>query len=142
MGYLDYWRWYFWLVDKSTEEKERRQMKCFITILILFVAVGCATTPTMKSVVGTYEISEGENTKSVVLQYNDIGKIIVNGKEKDGRWKIVNKEVHIVDKGHGRIEVARIESNGDLTLIAVIVDGKRREAPRDEQMTLKKIKLL
>ena len=117
-------------------------MKNIITILILFVAVGCATTPTMKSVVGTYEISEGENTKSVVLQYNDIGKIIVNGKEKDGRWKIVNKEVHIVDKGHGRIEVARIESNGDLTLIAVIVDGKRREAPRDEQMTLKKIKLL
>ena len=136
---MDYWRWYFWLVDKSTEEKERGQMKNLITILILLVAVGCATTPTMKSVVGTYEISEGENTKSVVLQYNDIGKIIVNGKEKDGRWKIVNKEVHIVDKGHGRIEVARIESNGDLTHIAVIVDGKRREAPRDEQMTLKKI---
>ena len=32
MGYLDYWRWYFWLVDKSTEEKERRQMKPLITI--------------------------------------------------------------------------------------------------------------
>ena len=41
MGYLDYWRWYFWLVDKSTEEKERRQMKNLITILILFVATGC-----------------------------------------------------------------------------------------------------
>ena len=117
-------------------------MKNLITILFVMMTVGCATTPTMKSVVGTYEISEGENTKSVVLQYNDTGKIIVNGKEKDGRWKIVNKEVHIVDKGHGRIEVARIESNGDLTLIAVIVEGKRREAPRGEQMTLKKIKQL
>ena len=114
--------------------------KILIVLLVALLAVGCASTPTMKSVVGTYEISEGENTKSVVLQYNDIGKIIVNGKEKDGRWKIVNKEVHIVDKSHGRIEVARIESNGDLTLIAVIVDGKRREASRDEQMTLKKIK--
>ena len=64
-------------------------MKRTLIVLVLgLLAVGCATTPTMKSVVGTYEISEGENTKSVVLQYNDIGKIIVNGKEKDGRWKM------------------------------------------------------
>ena len=48
MGYLDYWRWYFWLVDKSTEEKERRQMKTLITILIMLVAVGCGQTETQR----------------------------------------------------------------------------------------------
>ena len=41
MGYLDYWRWYFWLVDKSTEEKERRQMKHLITIIVMLVVAGC-----------------------------------------------------------------------------------------------------
>ena len=33
-------------------------MKNIITIFVMLVAVGCATTPTMKSIVGSYELQK------------------------------------------------------------------------------------
>ena len=63
MGYLDYWRWYFWLVDKSTEEKERRQMKNLITIMIMLVAVGCGKSEIETKIETKNETETGKTEK-------------------------------------------------------------------------------
>ena len=105
-------------------------MKNFITISILFV--GCATTPTVKSVVGSYEAKIG---KFVFLE-NGKCQAFIKDEEKTGTWKLVEKEVHIEEV----TDILKIESNGNLTIIALIEDGKRTDFPKDEQITLEKIK--
>ena len=151
MGYLDYWRWYFWLVDKSTEEKERRQMKNLITILILF-AFGCGKsetkteTETVKTepkplspeekLVGSYEAKK--SAKHVLLENGKSETWILGVKRHGGTWKIAGKEVHIgIEK---LTHVCKIEPNGDLTLIAKILDGKRTDVSKDNQYIWEKLK--
>ena len=61
----------------------------------------------------------------------------VNGEKKigglilpDTNWKIVGKEVHMgVERNK---MVLKIEPNGELTLIALIEDGKRIDPPEEE----------
>ena len=64
----------------------------------------------------------------------------VNG-EKDkteGTWRVVGKEVYVSGT---ETAAHKIDPNGDLTSIAEIdKDGKRKEIPKEEQQTLKKIK--
>jgi len=67
------------------------------------------------------------------------------GKNYDGTWKMVGKEVVVVIEknyfeGHRMSEVYKIEPNGDLTDIARIEKGKRKELPKDKQETFIKLK--
>jgi hypothetical protein len=111
LGYLDYWRWYFWLVDKSTEEKERRQMKTLITIFIMLIAVGCSKPAKIEdSVVGTYEAKivmkqSGVPTlftlKYVLLENRNIEVYEDGERKEDAKWEMVGKEIH-AERGGGQ----------------------------------------
>ena len=60
-------------------------------------------------------------------------------KDGDGKWMISKEgEMHITDEdGTG---VLRINKNGSLTAIAEIIRNKREDIPKEEQVTIKKIK--
>ena len=120
-------------------------MKYNVLIIGLLV-VGCGKTELSEveklegeKIVGSYEEKEDGNTIKLVLLEYRVVKISVNGvKIGEGTWKIVGKEVHI---GYGLIsEAYKMESNGDLTVIAIIKDGKREDYPKEKQIYFKKIK--
>ena len=122
-------------------------MKNLITILILFVAVGCATAPTVKSIVGSYEkkFDDGDTYKNVFLENRKVENHMNGEKFFEGTWKIVGKEVHTETSGgntfgKSEIWVSKIEPNGDLAWIAKIKDGKRKDYSKEEQVVLKKKK--
>ena len=121
------------------------QMKKLILILgiVTLVAVGCSKSEAEK-LAGNYQATM-DNTYKLVLHEN--GKSECGDDYfyvyENGPWKIVEKEVHIVHEpeslGDEKLSsVYKIESNGDLTWIAEIVDGKRREYGKDEQSTYRK----
>ena len=94
-----------------------------------------------EKVVGEYEIKEDGNTGRLVLLENGIAEAYLNGKkaEDEGKWKIVDGEIHADDGG---IVVFSINKGSSITAIAQISkDGKRRNIPKDNQIyTHKKIK--
>ena len=60
-------------------------MKTLISILFVMMIIGCATTPTMESVAGTYEMEDGEETIKYVLLENGKGRSYLNGEIGLGR---------------------------------------------------------
>jgi hypothetical protein len=144
-------------------------MKVLIPILIGLLVVGCGkkqadtneSTPTTNTnkvngttakpvkeltleekIVGTYEIKKDGNTLRIVLLENGIVEAYSNGKkkEKEVEWKIVDREIHGVEED-GNITVIRINKDGGITFIENIdKDRKRKDLPKDQQLTLKKIK--
>ena len=140
-------------------------MKTLITILILFVATGCLrevepetqtvteTENTEKplspeeKLVGSYEAKIYGNVVKAVFHENGKSDHWMNGqKEVEGTWKLVEKEVHIKNTFFEEVDIEevtdihRIESNGDLTVIAVIKNGKRKDIPKEDQIPFKKVK--
>ena len=119
--------------------------------------VGCVSpAERMKnSVAGSYEAkidSEGlfnGATFKLVLLENGNGELYANGGkgEGDNTWKIAGKEVHFgseksPDRRGGWV-IFKIEASGELSWIGEIddVDTLRRTVlPKEEQLTLKKIK--
>ena len=119
-----------------------KHMKSLIVLVGLMV-VGCATTPTMKSVAGTYEGKEGEDTERGVLLENGIAESYTNGKKlgEEAKWSISKEDEIHVTGADGGIGVFRINKDKSITYIARISnDGKREEAPKEDQETFKKIK--
>ena len=144
--------------------------KTLIVLMVGMLAVGCGkqeqtdaneSTPTTNTnkvngttekpvkeltaeekVVGTYEVSLGEDTMRMVFLENGIVERYENGKkeEEEGNWKITAQgEIHLNPEGKNFL--FRINEDGSITIVARIdADGKREEAPKDKQMTLKKIK--
>ena len=109
--------------------------------------VGCATTPattpTMRSVAGTYGWKEDGNPIKLVLLENGVYEFYFKGnKNAEAKWSIVNIEIHISFAVlFGRINVYRINQDKSITVIANIdKDGKRRDLTKEEQSTYKKIK--
>jgi hypothetical protein len=58
-------------------------------LVIVVLLVGCATTPTVKSVAGTYGWKEDGNTIKLVFLEN--GKVEHYGNEEGREWKIDEK---------------------------------------------------
>ena len=119
-------------------------MKNYISIIvILFVAVGCGKSFTKEeyeiaAIVGSYR---AEDTVKFVFLENWKCESYVGGKLKDeATWKIVGKEVHVIQKGKRYPDILKIEPNGDLTFIAYIENGKRTELPQEVRSTFKKLK--
>ena len=136
-------------------------MKSLIVLVVGLLGVGCATvkdicvqlgiskpnTPEQKqktlrdSVVGEYEWEheDGITYKDVYLD-NGIREVYFNGKKGgEFKWSIVDGEIH-VDHGAGSFEVWRINGDRSITLIAIIEDGKRKDIPKTNQRTYKRIK--
>ena len=126
-------------------------MKNLLILITIMLVGGCATplTPEQKqkalrdSAVGTYEEKQDGDTYRLVLLENGISERYANGKkeEKEGKWKI-SEEGELHDTySNSYIWVFRINKDGSITGIARIdAVGKREEAPKGKQMTLKKIK--
>ena len=105
----------------------------------MLVSVGCATAPTVKSIVGTYETKIGKTATSPPQSYRVVffenGKVESydgNGeKDVEGTWRLVEKEVHIKEVDIEEVtDILKIEPNGDLTVIALIENGKRTDQKR------------
>ena len=98
-----------------------------------------------EKVVGEYEMRnpnqgrEGKDTIKLVLLGTGIIEMSAFVKTDGGTWKMVGNEVHVAEEGKS-IAVFKIEPNGDLTMIAEIIRTKRKDIPKEEQTTIKKIK--
>ena len=133
-----------------------------IALLIVGFVSGCATTPTLKSVVGEYEFkNEYGNTYKYFFLENGIRKWYRNGQKanEDNKWSIVDGEIHI-EYGSGVFNVYRINAginsstagpipsldfgprdlSESITSIARIRDGKPSALPKESQVTFIKIK--
>ena len=110
----------------------------YITLIIGLLVAGCGKTEEDK-VVGTYEHKKGGYTFKWVFLENGIIETTAFAKTDGGTWKMVGNEVHVAEEGKS-IAVFKIEPNGDLTAIAEIIRTKREDLPKEDQMTLKKIK--
>ena len=131
------------LTKRSSSYMSLKHMKSLIVLVVGLLAVGCATTPTMKSVAGTYEATiDGDSGNLVLLANGKVKSYDGNcDKDKEGTWKLVEKEVRIEEVDIEEVtDILKIESNGNLTIIALIEDGKRTDFPKEKQNTLKKIK--
>ena len=98
-----------------------------------------------EKVVGEYEMRnpnqgrEGKDTIKLVLLGTGIIEMTAFAKTDGGTWKMVENEVHVAEEGKS-IAVFKIEPNGDLTMIAEIIRTKREDIPKEDQITIKKIK--
>ena len=123
-----------------------KHMKSLIVLVVGLLAVGCLT-PEQKqkrlrdSVVGEYERKdeEGDTWKLVFLD-NGVWELYRYGKkEEEDKWSIVKGEIH-AKSDSGYIEVWRINKDKSITQIVYIVDGKRKDIPKEIQRTWKKTK--
>ena len=93
-----------------------------------------------EKIVGAYEKKFDEGTMKLVFLGNGTVEKYKNGEKTDDfEWKIVGKEVHLGD-GMPPVSVGKIEPNGDLTAIAEIDGGGRKDYSKEDQVTFKKIK--
>ena len=115
-------------------------MKILALMILGLLVVGCGKSLEDK-VVGTYELTKGVDTNKLVLLEDGIAEAYTNGKndEHEYKWKIVDGEIHIV-REDGLIPVSRINKDGSITAIAVIVNGKRKDIPKKEYRISEKIK--
>ena len=112
-------------------------------LVIVALLVGCATTPTVKSVAGAYGWKEDGTPIKLVLLENGVYEYHFKGnKSAEAEWSIENKEIHVTFAVlFGRINVYRINKDVSVTLIAhKDKNGKRRDLTKEEQSTYKKIK--
>ena len=123
-------------------------MKNLLILITIMLVGGCATplTPELtleEKVVGTYEyIDDNGNAHKYVLQESGVAEFYWSDRKSHikRKWKISkDRELHIDDK-LGAIPILTINPDGSITLIADIVDGKRTDFPKDNQITFKKIK--
>ena len=118
-------------------------MQKIILLITVMVLSACASMPAMKSVAGTYENTEGGSSDRFVFLENGAAEAYINGKkaEEEAKWEISKEgELYVTDPD-GDIEIARINKDRSITLIARIdADGKRKDIPKEGQPTAKKIK--
>ena len=114
-------------------------MKVLIPILIGLLGVGCDTSPTMKSVAGTYELKD---YRAVLLE-NGIWEDYLNGEkgDREAKWKITKEGELQTTYSDGGIIVCRINKDGSITEITrTSIEGERVVIPKNYQTTYKKIK--
>ena len=97
----------------------------------------------ISQVVGEYEIKIDGDTGRVVLLKNGAAEAYTNGKkdEEEAKWSISKEgEIHVTTP-YERGIVYRINKGSSITHIAhIFKDGKRKDLPKEAQITLKKIK--
>jgi hypothetical protein len=59
-------------------------------------------------------------------------------KALERKWTISNGQIHVNSSGY--IQVSRINTDGSITLIAYIRDGKRTDIPQEKRLPYKIIK--
>ena len=95
------------------------------------------------SAVGTYEGKKVGGTlvfldNGVLEAYNRDGEKRKEGNE--AKWKVVDGEIHADNNTRGDMAVLIINKDGSLTMIAEIKRTKRKDIPKEDPRTFKKIK--
>ena len=107
--------------------------------------MGCASTPTMKSVAGTFEGTKEKETIRIVLLNNGQMKAYENGEKTDlpFKWRITDGEVVISTRLFSpEFEAAMfllVERGGNLTLVAEGINGVRKDLSKEEYVTFNRI---
>ena len=92
------------ITKESNNYMSLKHVKSLIVLVVGLLAVGCLT-PEQKqkrlrdSVVGTYERNhdgDGSTVKAVFLDNGIVEGYRDGEKDDEGKWKIINKEIHIV----------------------------------------------
>ena len=129
-------------MKKILMNTQRTNMKNTLLVIAALLVGACATSPTLKSVVGAYEI-KGEDAGRT-LRYIFLENGVVEGYIKGERWKeskwSINNEVEIYIEEKEWIEIFRINIDGSITIIVGIAAGKRMDLRKGERYTFKKIK--
>ena len=94
-----------------------------------------------KSVVGSYETTEGKDTFRLILLGNGKFENQYSGEiQGKGTWEIYARELHALEDGKEVASVFKIEPNGDLTEIANKSSSGSQGIPQEKQITFKKLK--
>ena len=95
-----------------------------------------------EKVAGTYSYKDdnGDSYRAIFLE-NGVFEAYKEGKKdkKEGRWKKVDKEVHVTNNA-GVVGVFRINSDNSLAFIGGIKNGERTDLTDEEQFTYKIIR--
>ena len=103
------------------------------------------STPTVKSIAGTFEGTKEKETMRIVLLNNGQMKAYENGEKTDlpFKWRITDGEVVISTRLFSTdFEAAMfllVERDGNLTLVAEGIRGVRKNLPKEERVTFNKI---
>ena len=114
----------------------------YIVLIIGLLVVGCGKTEEDK-VVGTYDAGSGEYANVLVVLENGVAEEHKRGKKVEQfNWKIIDGAIHLqsLKATDDFVQVLRINPDGSITWIANIEDGERTDFPKEDQMTVKKIK--
>ena len=92
-----------------------------------------------EKVAGTYESKRPDDTWRITLLENRVLETYLNGEKHGGYlWKIAGEEIRVEANG-SRGRIYRINSDGSLTSIAYLDEGKRIDRPEDKQAIYKRI---
>ena len=117
-------------------------MKPTLMALLAFGLLGgCSKAVEDKDVVGTYERREGDATYTLIFQGNGVVKEYENGKVSvEAKWAIKSGNLELFLILNGNKNYYKIGSDFSLTLVAIEILGKQKEAWEGKEITFKKIR--
>ena len=102
---------------------------------------GCSKTVEEMDVVGSYERREGDIAYPLVFRGNGVVEEYENARvTMEAKWAIKSGEIELSFILNGNKNFYSIGSDSSLTLVAVEILGKRKEAWEGKEITFKKVK--
>ena len=113
----------------------------FIALLAVELLAGCSKTAKEIDVVGSYERREGGIAYSLIFRGNGVTEEYENGRvTMEAKWAIKSGEIELSFILNGNKNFYSVGSDSSLTLVAVEILGKRKEAWEGKEITFKKVK--
>ena len=113
----------------------------FIALLIVGILAGCSKAVEETDVVGSYERREGDIAYSLIFRGNGVVEEYENGRvTMEAKWAIKSGEIELSFILNGNKNFYSVGSDSSLTLVAVEILGKRKEAWEGKEITFKKVK--
>ena len=113
----------------------------FIVLLIVGMLAGCSKTVEEMEVVGSYERREGDTAYALIFRGNGVVEEYENGRvTMEAKWAIKSEEIELSFILNGNKNFYSVGSDSSLTLVAVEILGKRKEAWEGKEITFKKVK--
>jgi hypothetical protein len=112
-----------------------------MALLAIGLLAGCSKTIEEKNVVGTYERREGGTVYTLMFRENGVVEEHENGRlTVEAKWTIKSGEIELFLILNGNKNYYKIEPDFSLSLIAIEILGKQKEAWEGKEITFKKIK--
>ena len=112
-----------------------------IALLIVGILAGCSKAVEEMDVVGSYERREGDIAYSLVFRGNGVVEEYENGRvTMEAKWAIKGGELELIFILNGNKNFYSVGSDSSLTLVAVEILGKRKEAWEGKEITFKKVR--